>query len=525
MEKIMFKTLLVAYSDDLTPQLKTKFEEDFKKADKIVLNMVFAYAILVAFITSFQHGYFMLGMIGGGLIWGLSFAAYKVLAGTLLSRAIMATALTGMMAITIQQANGLGEGHFVFFLNFAVLIRYRDILPLTILVLETVVHHVTTAYCQTVGIELGGIPVLVFSWGMESEWGLIGPLMYHILLALIGAGIATYYIFEGNNKFLEANSVATAIEKAADGDLSARADAYGNDELVTKVNGFLERLHDFIDKVSSTVNSLNSEASNTADSANSSQEQAHHQENQISLLASSMEEMALTTHDIAQNAEQAAGSINQAATVCEEGLDLSQNFRDSIGKLAERVAIAAENIAELDKSSSQIHSIVATIRGISEQTNLLALNAAIEAARAGEQGRGFAVVADEVRVLSQATHGSTEEITAMIDAFQNSTNVAVKNMQECSDLTTNSVDESTTVANSFEQVANSIKSISDMATQIASAAEQQTVGSQEINRNTNTIKEVAEGFLAGAEQGTLQSEKLRELAKDIEQLLKRYHLS
>lgn len=521
----MLKTLLISYSSTLSPQIKSKFEEDFKKADKIVLSMVFAYAVLVAFITSYQYGYYMLGMVGGGLIAALSFTAYKVMAGTLMSRIIMATALTGMMAITIQQSNGLGEGHFVFFLNFAVLIRYRDILPLAILVLETVVHHVITAYCQTTGVELGGVPVLAFSWGMESEWGLVAPLMYHVLLAVIGAGIATYYIFEGNNKFLESNSVVSAIEKAAEGDLSVRADAYGDDELVSKVNGFLERLKDFISSVSGTAYSLNSAANIAADNAGNSQEQAHHQESQIAMLASSMEEMALTTQNIAQNAEQAAGSIDKASNVCDEGLELSRNFKKSIGELAGKVSVAAEKIAELDKSSSQIHSIVATIRGISEQTNLLALNAAIEAARAGEQGRGFAVVADEVRVLSQATHGSTEEITAMIDAFQTSTNVAVKNMNECADLTSNSVDESTVVADSFEQVANSIKSISDMAKQIASAAEQQTIGTQEVNRNASTIKEVAEGFLQGAQEGALQSEKLRDLARDIEQLLKRYRLS
>lgn len=464
-------------------------------------------------------------MVGGGLIFGLSYVAYKVLGGTFLSRMIIATALTGMMAITIQQSNGLGEGHFVFFLNFAILIRYRDILPLLILVLETVVHHLVTVYCQTAGIDVGGIPVIVFSWGMESEWGLMAPFAYHILLALIGAGIATYYIYEGNNKFLESNSVAMAIEKAAEGDLSVRAEAYGDDELVLKVNGFLERLHDFIGTVSRTSKTLNSEACNTADAANDSHKQAHLQENQISMLATSMEEMSSTTHDIAQSAEQAANTIKQASEVCDEGQGLSQGFKQSIGNLAERVSVAAENIAELDKSSAQIHSIVATIRGISEQTNLLALNAAIEAARAGEQGRGFAVVADEVRVLSQATHGSTEEITAMIDAFQSSTNIAVKNMQECSDLTSNSVSDSATVADSFEQVANSIKSIKDMATQIASAAEEQTVGAQEINQNTVSIKSVAESFLAGAESGTTQSEKLRELAKNIEQLLLQYRLN
>ncbi|UAA40531.1 methyl-accepting chemotaxis protein [Paraneptunicella aestuarii] len=520
----MLNYLLVFYRRDLNQKLREDFIQDFEKADKVILGAIVAYAVLVSCVTSFQYGYFMLGIVGGGAIAALSFFTYKLLKGTLLSRLTMATALTGMMAITIQQSNGLGEGHFLFFLNFAILIRYRDVLPLVLLVLLTVVHHLLTSYCQYYGIEVGNTPITVFSWGMETEWGLFAPLVYHVILALIGAAVATYYIYEGNISFLENRSVIAAIERAAEGELTVRAESHSNSELVSRVNRFLRGLNEFFVMVSDISKTLRDESTLSAEVAKHSESQAHMQEAQIAQVATSMDEMSATTQEIANNAEYAAQSISQASQSCNSGRDLSSNFKVAIERLANRVSVAAENIAELEKSSAQIHSIVATIRGISEQTNLLALNAAIEAARAGEQGRGFAVVADEVRVLSQATHGSTEEISAMIDAFQSSTNSAVRNMRECTELTETSVSDANTVAVSFDELSRSIKSIGDMAAQIASAAEQQTMGTNEINRNTSDIKDVAESFLSDAGLSRQKAEKLSQLSHDIDSLLQKYQL-
>lgn len=520
----MLKNLLMCYDPRISRGLKQKFDEDFVHADKVVLTSVFAYAVIVSCLTSIQYGYFVLGFVGGGVVAAVSFIAVKAFAGTLMSRLILATALTAMMAITIQQSNGLGEGHFLFFLNFTILIRYRDIVPLITLVAATVLHHLTLTYCQSIGLEAFGEAIIVFSWGEETDFGLFAPLIYHVVIAVLGAMVAGYYIYEGNTKFLEANGVILAMEKAAGGDLTARADTSVRTDLVNDVNGFFDGLSGFVRNATDSANSLTRQAEEEAGSAEERHQQAQKQQEQVIMVATSVQEMSSSTQEIARNAEQTAASINQAAQTSESGRQLAQSFNQSIQTLADNVARASQRIGELEQSSSQIHGIVSSIRDISEQTNLLALNAAIEAARAGEQGRGFAVVADEVRVLSQRTHTSTEEISKMVDSFQASTSAAVETMAECSKLSESSVSDATEAANNFEEIAGSMSQINNMATQIATAAEEQTVVTEDINQNTIYIREVSDLFLEGARKSAKEAENLRKLALEMCTNLGRYRV-
>ncbi|MDF2176630.1 methyl-accepting chemotaxis protein [Aliiglaciecola sp. CAU 1673] len=521
----MLKNLLVCYDNRLNDYMKDCFAADFKTADKLVLMAIFGYFVIVAFLTSFHHGYFKLGMIGGGLVFAVCFLAYKTIPGTLLSRLIMATGLTAMMAITIQQSNGLGEGHFLFFLNFTILIRYRDILPLIALVLLTVLHHLTLTYCQYIGAELFGQPLLVFSWGSETGWGLLAPLVYHVVIAVVGAIVATLYIYDGNTQFLAANHVIGLVKQGAEGNLTERIKTEDRTPLIDTVNRFFERLHSALLGASDTATALNTQAQQSTTLAQESAAQANKQQESISLVTEAVRQLALATRDIAQSAEQTAGELDNTVKVSESGRQLATKFESSIGNLANMVKQASEVLSELEKGSQQINSIVATIRGISEQTNLLALNAAIEAARAGEQGRGFAVVADEVRVLSQRTHASTEEISSMISTLQSTSNSAVTMMNGCYTLTEESVVDAANASNSFKEIASAIETISKMATQIATAAEQQNSVTEEINANTDLIQQVSSQFLSESKQGLENASQLNGLSSELNALIKQFRLA
>lgn len=519
----MFKTLFVYYDKNMSPELKQKFEADYKIADKILLTSVIIFSITVAFITSMQHGYYMLGIIGGLVITMISSIAYKTMPGTVMCRVIMATALTGLLVITVQQSNGLGEGHFLFFLGFTILIRYRDILPLLLFVVLTVIHHLSLTYCQSIGLELWGQAITVFSWGSETELGLFAPLIYHVIFAILSLIVSTYYIYEGNKQFVESNLVIGAVEHSAQGDLTTVIDNADVDSLlVDQFNNFLTRLREAFSQINLVTETLSTQASDTSKSTKIRAIQANEQQDEVIKVVTAVTQMATATQEIASNAEQTAQASNETVQTSEVGGKLASTCQQSINELAKHVSKASDIISELDRNSQQISSIVQTIRGIAEQTNLLALNAAIEAARAGEQGRGFAVVADEVRVLSQRTHSSTEEITAMISVLQTSTQSAVQTMEGCHELASTSVSDAEKASQSFTDITLAIKGISDMSTQIATAAEEQTSVTEEINRNTATINEVSALFLDAAEKGIKEASDMQNHAKKMDSLVNHF---
>ena len=520
----MFNTLFVCYNSSLSNMLKQKFNDDFKSADKIILFTLLAYAVILAFLTPWQHGYFKLGMLGGGLTFAVCLIAYNTIAGTMLCRMIMATGLTVMMAISIQQSNGLGEGHFIFFINFTILIRYRDIVPLLTLLLTTVAHHFTLTYCQFAGISLFDQSLIIFSWGDQTGWGLITPLIYHVVAALLSLVVATFYIFEGNKKFVESSATSGAIEKAISGDLTTRVESPIHSEFILNTNNFFEKLHNVFSRIENITSLVDKQSTEAAKNADARSTLASDQKDKVAIVTNYITEISLTSENIAKNVETTSSVINNTVEISQSGGKVANNCKQSISKLAVEVEKAMAIVENLDKNSLEINSIVETIRGIAEQTNLLALNAAIEAARAGEQGRGFAVVADEVRVLSQRTHDSTEEISTMINSFKSTTSSAVLTMGVCHDLASTSVEDAVKTATNFDDIALAVKGASDMTIQIASSAQEQSLVSNGLTESSAHINNLSEQFLEESQQTIAQANNLANQAVEMTDLLREFNL-
>lgn len=329
--------------------------------------------------------------------------------------------------------------------------------------------------------------------------------------------------------FRDLNRVSLALEEIAsgEGDLTQRLEPKSDDEigqLAENFNRFVGNMHTMVLKLSEVSASLANQARQTASQAEERSARIQMQQDEINMVATAVNEMAAATQEIAGNADHTAQNSSEAVGACEHGTGQVTQTQSSIQNLAQEVQVATNVILELEEHGNSINAILSNIQGIAEQTNLLALNAAIEAARAGEQGRGFAVVADEVRVLSQRTHGSTQEIQQTIELLQGTTGKAVSIMNDSRSLAETSVDDANSAAASLTQIHAAVERISDMATQIASAAEEQASVTSEITRNTEGIRDVSNELADEAHQAAEQAAQLSELSHELENEISRFKL-
>ncbi|HTF94979.1 MAG TPA: methyl-accepting chemotaxis protein [Cellvibrio sp.] len=363
---------------------------------------------------------------------------------------------------------------------------------------------------------------------------LVGPVQSTLmgqLVAILVLLIATILTLNWLNGVLlqPLHNVSESLSEIASGggDLSRRLSVNSNDEvglLAENFNSFVDHMNDLVRHIRAQANDLRDNARSMADSAVKSVREVGGQQQQIGMVAQAMHEMNNATHEIANHAEHTADSVRESVSSAEDGKHQVDKTRDSIVVLAKKVEQAGAVISTLNNNAQNISGILATIQGIAEQTNLLALNAAIEAARAGEQGRGFAVVADEVRVLSQRTHASTEEIQAMISTLQSTAQNAVSIMEEGARLAGGSVQNADNASRSLDKINSAVGAISGMAVQIATAAEEQSHVVKEVLGNITAIQRVANDAAGEASQGEARAKSLQDLAQGLNDKVSSFRL-
>lgn len=346
-------------------------------------------------------------------------------------------------------------------------------------------------------------------------------------LVLLAAALVLFGGFY-NSLMTSINRIKSSVRAISEGDYTTEVKLAAKDEMqqiASDMNIMIEKTNALVSQVISSANQVVISSDQSGATSEDTRDGVNQQNQELELIATAMNEMSATVHEVANNAASAAEATRNADTEANNGRAVVNQTIKSINKLSTEMQQASSVIKQLEDDSESIGSVLDVIRGIAEQTNLLALNAAIEAARAGEQGRGFAVVADEVRTLASRTQASTQEIQKMIEKLQQGARNAVKVMDEGNKQAKETVSQAAEAGTTLESITAAVNHITQMNEHIASAAEEQSSVAEEINRNVVNVRDIAEHTASNANKTAESSVYLKNVATQLQGLVSEFKVN
>ena len=451
-------------------------------ADKMMLVInwaLFAYSLALA---SWYNTWAESIVIGGGTVAALSLL-YSMVRGELICRTAMALGFMVMSALHIHQAHGMIEFHFGIFALLAMLLYYRDWIPVIAAAAAIAVHHISFYFMQSSGMNI---------WVLTSE-----NISFWVILLHAGYVVAETVLLVWFSIILKKEATQStqlmattdAILSSGKIDLTQRVEE--STDLLRRFNSYTQDVEELAKEVQRAAIQLDIEGQSLSKITKQMKANSLEQQHETDHIVASAEQMSTAITEVASNAEFTAGATEKMKANAEKATEVSHETRKAVENLAENIGEAVQTMESLNEQSNNIGTVLDVIRGVAEQTNLLALNAAIEAARAGEQGRGFAVVADEVRTLAQRTQQSTAEIDQIIEALQSDSKRAVKVIEISRDNANGCVVNTVTSLELMQDVSETMLKINSMNAQIATSANQQSTVVNEISQNLSNILSVS----------------------------------
>ena len=494
--------------------LRTRFLEHYRKADRIMLALIwlmFGFSVGLAF----WHDTLLQAVIVGGGTSVVLTVLYRALGGTRLMRCALGAGLMVMAALHINQAQGVIESHFGIFALLAVLTFYRDWLPILVAALTIAVHHLVFH-----ALQHQGFPVFVMDH--HGGWGMVFVHAFYVVMetvALLYLAVHSQADAVESQEMLEKMLAVTSQFTVE----TAKGEGKVHVSLAKRFDHFLQQITHLIDGVARDSHGLGQLGQELASASGTLEKGARHQLAEITEMSGSMQRMEHAMGNIAVHVEQAVEHAGKASQQIVRGQESVGRAQDEITQLSTRLSGTHETVEGLALKAEQIGSVLEVISSIASQTNLLALNAAIEAARAGEQGRGFAVVADEVRSLAQRTAVSTQEIKTIIEGLQHGSREAVQAMHDSRQGVERCVQDSQLAVQMLRAVGDDIAQIDELNGRIVSTTREQTSANLEIVGRLQSVQSIAQNTADDVETLARSSEQLPPIAVRLDALGRRFH--
>jgi len=488
--------------------IKSNQRESLLKYDKMVYFILLAHLPVIMFLLPLGYDTQSFAIGASLVVAVVASAAYFTTRGTRLFGVLSGVLFMTLSAIMIQTQMGRIEMHFHIFGALALLLIYRDWLTIVTAAAVIAVHHLLFTALQLSDAQFAGMPVMLFNYG--CSWGI--TFLHAAFVVFESAFLIYYAIMMKKEEVTGLQLIAAVTQIQKQNDLSVRIPGDGKNSIALAFNNMIEKFDHLIADLRDASGKLTSMSSDLINVSQDTSTNVSTQHQQIDQAATAMTEMSMTIQEVAQNAQIAAGAATDANNLADTGAEVVTHAVTMTNELMGSMGQASDSIMKLEENAQNIGSVVDVIRGISEQTNLLALNAAIEAARAGEQGRGFAVVADEVRTLAQRTQESTSEIQNIIESLQSVTSHAVNNITAGQENTSRTAEEIDKAGQALQDIVNAVSKISDMNAQIATAAEEQSVVAESISKNIVSISDLSQDTVDKIESNQAAATNLQDIS-------------
>ncbi|GHD49910.1 methyl-accepting chemotaxis protein [Marinobacter persicus] len=500
-------------TDDLT-------REQALITDKQMLIILLAHVPVVGLLVPWGYGTHTFAIVASLLVGVLMVAGYFTLRGTRACSALFAAGLMLFSAIMIQAQMGRIEMHFHIFSALALVIIYRDWLPVVVAAGVIAVHHLLLTGLQLAEAQVGGMPVMIYNYG--CSWGIA---FLHAAFVVFEASILVYFarqMAEERQRAFDMVAVVSAFE--SDKDLTGRLPADDRSVNARSFNQMMEQSCALIEQFRELSDDLRRNADQLAEASQTTRRHVTDQQQQADQVATASNQMSASIQEVAQNAQQASEAATDAASASNAGNRAMDNARTMTDATNQALEDSARMVSQLAEKVESIAAVTGSISDISDQTNLLALNAAIEAARAGEHGRGFAVVADEVRSLSGRTQAFTDDIRSTVEELKNLSEATTAAMEMGRSRSGESNRAIQSASEAIDRIEQAIEAVSSMNSQIAAACEQQAATSLQINENIHAVATRNTEVSDEASRVSGLADELEGSVKRVDELVGQYRL-